>query len=305
MSAKKGAPALYELYHSGKTPRKGLFSKSKPAEVNLTGNVKDIPMARPQPVAKPTLNVGKAFAAPVVSIGKGQDNPVEGSSQGAMSFLFGNVSFNLPVWLLGLICLSVIFTIVAAYSLGNGGGKTVIDTDNRVEVMAGQSDAVADDSSATAVTSPEMQAAVNSDSLTLITGAVRAENRVIATTDNSNMSQQPPVIDNGPALSSERPARCLIVYGDKNLAGLEVIRNFFQQNGLSLDIAKRGSEFVLVTREGFSSTREPIYKALKDKIQSVGEKYIVNRPEGGLRISLATFRSSYPIDTEKLNFTVN
>ncbi len=305
MSAKKGAPALYELYHSGKTPRKGLFSKSKPAEINLTGNVKDIPMAKPQPVAKPTLNVGKAFAAPVVTIGKGQDNPVDGSSQGIMSFLFGNISFTLPVWLFGLICLSVIFTIVAAYSLGGGSRvQPVISTDNQSEVVAEHSEAVSDDLSA-AVTSPEMQAAVNSDPIELITGAVRADNRVMAKTDNSNLAQQPPVIPNNSSMSSERPSRCLIVYGDKNLAGLEVIRSFFQQNGLSLDIAKRGSEFVLVTREGFASTREPIYKALKDKIQSVGEKYIVNRPEGGLRISLATFRSSYPIDTEKLNFNVN
>jgi hypothetical protein len=294
MSAKKGAPALYELYHSGKTPRKGLFGKSKPEP--KVGDVKSIPMATPQTVAKNQINVGKAFDRPVVSIGRG-DDAAESSPRGPFDLLPARVTFTLPGWLLALISMVFIVIIIAAFSLGRNAGNSsgpTEPTDTQDTVPSEQqTDQVVNPNP---LTSLEMQVAANSQVSPglMATGAVNVENRLATNTQNGGSAANAII---------QRPARCLVVCGGNSLQELEVVRNFFIKNGLILDVAKAGGRFILVTRDGFASSREPIYDVLINKIKSVGEKYVSNRPEGGPIITLNTFQSSYPSDTNKLEYT--
>ena len=289
MSAKKGAPALYELYHSGKPLRQGLFSRKK-KNVD-TGNNSDVSAGNPQVTVNPEVNDGPAFSSSMVVESTVDDSP------GCFAVADRRVNISLPYWLFFMMIIAVLMCFLASYKLGTNAGNDHIVAKAPIADAAGRASEGKTQSNNTTAPSDEMQAALESQAYPgLITGTVKnGNNSTVANSSNSVVAD---------SSVFERPARCLIVFGHNNPEDLKIVRDFFETNGLELDIAKRGREYVLVTRKGFTSSRETIYQVLKDKIYSIGEKYIVNRPEGGIRINLTTFRSSYPIDSNKLDYNI-
>ncbi len=283
MSAKKGAPALYELYHSDSS-RKGKFGKKKR---NLSSSVTGT-VGKEIPVKNENIN-GPAFSSEQVDTSSIDDSPC------CLAYEDGRVIVNLPVWLFLMFIAAVVMCTLAAYKLGINSSMTTRQNDSTVAAVddtASISDNVKQGN--TTPPSDEMQAALNSETYPgLITGTVKPG--IIKASGESEGQDSVYV----------RPARCLIVIGHNNPEELAIVRDFFVKNGLALEIAKLSREYVLVTRDGFSSSREPMCQQLKDKIYKVGEKYVTNRPDGGLRITLTTFRSSYEFNTNKLDYNVS
>lgn len=292
MSDKKNTPALYELYYADKPKRRGLFGgRKKNSTFQLSSNV--------PPANEPYQRIATtpAFQSPVSSQ---LDEPIIDDSPSCFSWSEGRVVISLPLWLFMMFVVAMVMCFLASYKLGYASYLRQID--EGVPLASSES---ADNQGNDIVNnvpianntplSPEMNAALNSQAdFNLINGAAR-----------TNASQGSPASDNnsGNTISTyQRPARCLIVFGHNNREELEIIKDFFDQNGLILDIAKQARDYVLVTREGFTSSRDPEYQQLKDKVYKIGEKYIVNRPDGGLRIILRTFSQAYAIDTDKLDF---
>ena len=284
MSGKKSPPALYELYHKGKNTRGGLFGRRKKLNIQ---NAYDIPAVAPQG-SKSVGPVKPTGTHPNIELSE-PDKQYEDSNVG-FEVEYGRITMILPTWLFVMVVLAILTSLLAAYKLGSTSGAGSTD-----DTVAGEQIKVSDqnDIRLDAEPSPEMLAALNSEP---VTGLVKNSEIV----DNENLSNANLSISN-PAVV-DRPARCLIVFGDTNLDGMRYVRDYFSSKGLELEIVKRSSAkgYTLVTKEGFVSTRDQVYSRLKEQILAIGKSYSLNRESGWPRITERTFSSAYPIDTNDL-----
>ena len=281
MSGKKTSPALYELYHKGKKTRGGLFGRRK--KINIQ-NVYDIPSV-PAAVSR---NNGPVKATLSYS---GNDVPAidddNDDSNVRFEVEYGRITMVMPVWLFVMLTLAILTSLLAAYKLGATPGVASAGADT---MAADETVVVDDETRLDAEPSAEMIAALNSEP---VSGLVQ-NSESIETANAERAGSGSTIV--------ERPARCLIVFGNTNLEGLEHVQAYFASKGMALEIVKRSGAkgYTLVTQEGFVSTREAIYSQLTGKIKTIGMSYILKRESGWPRISERTFETAYPIDTSKL-----
>ena len=282
MSGKKSSPALYELYHKGKSSRGGLFSRRKKLNIN---NAYDIPSV-PAPVSKPIGPVRPPAADRPVLPDTPADSAEYDDSNVAFEVEYGRITMIMPVWLFIMVVMAVLTSLLAAYKLGATSGGNVAGA-----VKDSGTTAVDDDPRLDAQPSQELIAALNTEPV----GGLVNNSEVLQDTIAEAKANGTEII--------ERPARCIIVFGiGSELESLQYVQEYFASQGLSLEIVKRNGTkgYILVTRDGFDSTKDHSYLAMKSKIKTIGKSYILNRENGWPRITIDTFDDAYPIDTNKL-----
>ena len=101
-----------------------------------------------------------------------------------------------------------------------------------------------------------------------------------------------------------QPKRCLVVFSGIELDKAAIVKDFFDKNGLKLEIVSRkGTKgYTLVTHDGFAWTKDDEFRELRGSVKLVGSLYSLWYKEGWPRITNKTFESAYPIDTDRLEY---